>query len=89
MYMVKRKSFVPVSERALVQRINRKLLLDDQRLVKTRGAQAILDLGEYYVLDWRRNLALDTRVDPEDLGRELGALRPWERVAEPEVEEGE
>ena len=73
---------VPVSERALIQRINRVLASDDQKVVTTRGARAILDLGYYYVLDWRRNLAVQTDLDLESFGRELGCLKPWERLEE-------
>ena len=74
------KSKVPVSKAALFRRINRRLAQDDEVLKTTRGARAIMDLGEYYVLDWRRNWATHKDVDPEGLGRELGVLKEWERV---------
>jgi len=69
---------VPVSVKALVQRINRRLKDDEQILKKSRGARARLDLGEWYVLNWNRNLIVDKRVDPEELARELGVLHEWE-----------
>lgn len=69
-----------VSLSALMKRINRRLRANDEMLRTTRGERARLDLGDYYVHDFRRNLALDTHVDPERLGRELGVLREHERV---------
>jgi hypothetical protein len=81
MTKTKVKPFVPVSERALVARINRRLKKDWLRLVRTRGQRAILDLGEYYIHEMRRNLAFDTYVDIEELGRKLGVLKEYERFA--------
>jgi hypothetical protein len=73
---------VAVTMRALVQRINRQLKKDQEVLKATRGAQARLDLGAFYRLDWNRNLVLETDVDPEAMGRKLGVLQPYERVVE-------
>ena len=73
---------VLVTERALIQRINRKLWHDDQVLRKTRGTRAQLDLGWFYVLDWRRNFVVEHDVDPESLGRELGVLAEYESLAD-------
>jgi hypothetical protein len=72
---------VPVSERALVQRINRHLKKRDAVLKATRGGQAREELGDYYVIDGARNIVSAKHVDVEALGRELGALMPYERVA--------
>jgi hypothetical protein len=69
---------VPVGTRALIQRINRKLREDDQMIRATRGERARMDLGWYYVHDYRRNLALDTNVNLEQMGRELGVLHAFE-----------
>lgn len=80
--MAEQPILVPVTTRALIQRINRVLAKRDEQLRATRGARARLDLGDFYVHELRRNLALETRVDPEEFGRELGVLKPWERVVE-------
>jgi hypothetical protein len=79
---------VPVSERALVQRINRALAqkhgkfgqsrIGMVQLKKTKGGRAIQDLGEYYELDVYRNTIRSHHVDIEKLARELGALEKWE-----------
>jgi hypothetical protein len=73
---------LPVSERALIQRINRVLAKDGQRLRATRGERARLDFGWYWVHELSRNLCLDTHVDLESMGRELGCLKEWERLEE-------
>lgn len=70
-----------VSERAVIQRINRKLRPDLQMLRKARGVRAVYDVGQFCVVDLRRNLVLHTHVDVEDLAHELEVLKPWEEVA--------
>ena len=88
--MAKKRTGVPVSERALIQRINRKLNADRPTprqsgtidvLKRARGARAELDLGRHYVIDLRSNCVLHKDVDLEEFGRELGVLRPYEAVA--------
>jgi hypothetical protein len=72
------KAGVPVTARALVQRINRALSKDSEVLKATRGSQAVQDLGDFYVLDVRGNSVVRKDVDIEALGRKLGALRDFE-----------
>jgi hypothetical protein len=81
---------VPVSERALHQRINRALAKEGRCgyvLKKVRPDNRVIDawIGNYgYVLDADRN-TIEQRVDNlEKLGRELGVLKPYERLAEEE-----
>ena len=75
------KQKVPVSMRAVIQRINRKLADDDEVLKTTRGERARFDLGDYYILDQRRNFIAAKYVDPEELARKIGVLAEWEEVA--------
>ncbi len=70
---------VPVGERALAQRINRKLRHDDKALRKARGSW-VHDLGDYYIIDVKRNVLLYSNCGLESLGQELGILKPWEKV---------
>ena len=84
--MVMSEATVPVTERALVQRINRALRRKGQMLRQSRGERARTDLGDYYVIDLERNVLLLSRVNLEELARELGALQPWERVVDGEEE---
>ena len=69
-----------VSIRALIRRINRRLAHKYEILRKTRSHRWWSDLGDYYVLDWNLNFVVASHVDPETLGRELGALKSWETV---------
>jgi hypothetical protein len=73
---------VPVTTRALVQRINRKLAAEDMKLKATRGMRAVADLGDFYVIDASRNFVVDKDVNIEELGRKVGALQPWEVLAD-------
>jgi hypothetical protein len=72
----------PVSLRALIARINRKLRHDGEILKTLRGERGRTDLGDYYIVDIQRNCIIQTDVDPEKLGRDLGVLAKWERVEE-------
>jgi hypothetical protein len=76
------KQKVPVSERALIQRINRKLLDDDQVVKSARGSRAEQELGAFYVIDFRHNCIVKKDVALRALGRKLGALRSYEYLVE-------
>jgi hypothetical protein len=85
MAKVNKQNKVQVTARALVQRINYSLAKkNDLQVKKTRGARALLDLGEYYVLDVARNFVQETNVDIEDLGRELKVLADFECLEQEE-----
>lgn len=77
-----KKQTVPISGRALIQRINRKLKLEDQVLRAARGERARMDLGEYYIIDVRHNFVLFKDIGLKELGRELGVLAKYERLEE-------
>jgi hypothetical protein len=74
---------LPVSTRALVQRLNRKLHDDELEVRKTRGGRARLELGEFYLLNWRLPNIVQSHVDLEELGRKEGVLAVWERWDDP------
>jgi MOSC domain-containing protein YiiM len=68
--------------RALIQRINRKLRVDQEQLRTSRGWQAQAQ-GDYYVHGGERNTAwFLNRPDVEALGRKLGALHVYEHVVD-------
>lgn len=77
-----RKQTVPVTMRALIQRINRKLAKQSQVLKKVRGERARFDLGDYFIINTDRNILMYKQTDPEALGRELGVLELWESVVQ-------
>ncbi|MCY2991305.1 MAG: hypothetical protein NTY19_26040 [Planctomycetota bacterium] len=70
-----------VSKRAIIQRINRKLAPMDRKLKALRSQRWQSDLGDYYVVDLPRNFVVDSHIDLEAYGRELGALAAWETLA--------
>jgi hypothetical protein len=72
--------FVPVSARALEQRINRKLAAQGEKLKRCRSDRWRHDLGDYYVINVDKNIIVFKQVNLEVLGRELGALAPYERL---------
>ena len=39
------------------------------------------ELGNYYAINLHGNYITAQHVDPEKWGREMGVLRPWERIA--------
>ena len=69
----------PVTMRVLLDRINRKLKAVDCRLRKAKGGWDSA-LENYYVVNVPGNHIVEENVDPEMMGRELGALRFWEKV---------
>lgn len=65
----------PVSRRALVQRINRKLAKRGHRLKAGRGE----GVGDYYIAKGKQ---ITPHVNIERLGRDMGVLHPYERLEE-------
>ena len=76
---------IPVSQRAIMQRINRRLE-GFEKLKKNRSQQWHADLGVYYIVDENLNVLVDKHVDLEKLARKLGAIKAWETISEPEKE---
>lgn len=74
------KQRVPVSERAILQRINRKLKSGWKQLKTGRGLLLERTIGRYYVIDIRRNCVTQQYVDVEELARELKVLQSWEEL---------
>jgi hypothetical protein len=71
---------VLVSRRALIQRLNHALAETRLLLKKTKGGRMKKQLGEYYLIDLKRNALVEKGVDMEKLGRKHGVLAAWERL---------
>jgi hypothetical protein len=71
---------VPVTARALFQRVNRKLAEKGQRLNKSRSNAARAEVGEYYVIDTSGAAVARHHVNLVELAREVGAIEAWERL---------
>lgn len=74
------RKLVPVTLRALLARINRKLKPEMKSLKTARGDRMRQDVGDFYIIDVRRNFVMASHVDPEEYGRDLGVLREYETV---------
>ena len=73
----------PVTERALMARINRKLKHEDRVLRRCgEGSRSYNTLGRYYVLDTHKNIVVDLQVDLSHLAGELDAMTPHEELVE-------
>jgi len=74
---------VPVSERALIQRINRALKGDGEMLKAARSPRVADELGQHFIVRLtgkRNNVVTQRHVDVEALGRRLGVLSEWEHI---------
>lgn len=80
--MMTKQNQVPVTVRATIARINRKLAHEGEQLRTARGDRSWSNLGNHYIVDVNRNFVVADHVEPEKLARELGVLRPWEVVAD-------
>lgn len=76
---------VKVDFRAVLARLNRRLARDGRRLCRPRSERVRLDLGDVYLLDLNGNAVMERDVNVEQLARDLGVLRPFERIAEASV----
>jgi hypothetical protein len=78
--LAKRVVTVPVTMKALMARINRKLKANGEILKTARSPNVETSVGRYFICDVNRNTITRQRIDPETLARELGVLPAWERV---------
>jgi hypothetical protein len=74
-----RKNKVIVSERAILQRINRVLSKEGEMLKKSRPAYQT-EIGDFYLIDLERNFVIKKDVDIEALARKKGVLAGWETL---------
>ena len=72
---------VPVSERALVARVNRVLVKREEILKRcARSSRWHGELGDYYIIDFNHNVILKKDVALEEIATELKALKAWEKL---------
>jgi hypothetical protein len=71
-----------VTERALLQRINRVLEKKNHKICKSRpGSRMESNCGRYYELDTYRNAVTMSNVDLKGYGADLNVLHPRETIA--------
>jgi hypothetical protein len=72
---------VPVSERAILARINRKISVESRQIKKCRQDSNGFDhLGHYYEVNLHTNTVTDRHVDLERLAKSEGVLKDYETV---------
>ncbi|HZW66589.1 MAG TPA: hypothetical protein VFF23_12925 [Hanamia sp.] len=69
-----------LSQRALIARINRKLAHQHEVLRKSRQRLGYNELGDFYVIDFRRGFIVSKDVKIENLAVELGCLAESEKA---------
>jgi hypothetical protein len=72
-----------VTERALLQRLNRALAKQDL-CIRTCSdtSRWFRDFGRFYCVSLRINAVDATNIDLEEWGRKEGVLHPWEKLAD-------
>ena len=73
---------VPVSERALMARLNRKLQHEDRVLKKCRAGntRAYQELGDYYIIGYPHGGVDSANIDLESWARDYGVLADYEEL---------
>jgi len=71
---------VLISERALIQRLNRALANEHIIVKKSRPRVRYNQLGAFYAIDWQSNFIVDMNIDIEALARKKGVIAEWEAL---------
>lgn len=69
-----------ISERALLQRLNRRLADEGKEVRKTRGIFAVRELGDFYICN--SDTVLSDHINLQALARKLDCIMPYEELAE-------
>ncbi len=75
-----KNSKVKISDRALLARINRLLIKQNQKLIKCRSESCRQDFGDYYVIDVSLNAIIEKDIELEEIGCRLEVLKPYEEL---------
>lgn len=73
-------SKIPVTRRALFQRLQRALRRDDLLLKTARTERLRLNVGDYFTVGLFTNAVMDQHVDLEKMGKEYGVLHDYEAL---------
>ena len=72
-------TILPVTIKAITDRINRKLKHDNQKLMKI-PAKFRAGYGEHGIVDTETNTITSHNIELEALAQELGCLKPYENM---------
>jgi len=78
--MAKRPALVPITRRALITRVNRKLAENDEQLMVTRGDTPKIAIGDFWVRDNHKNCVIGKHIDLEEFARKIGVLADYEKL---------
>jgi hypothetical protein len=76
---------VPITERALLQRVNRALADDGKVVNRPRGkprADGPGDLGAFFIVDLKKKAVVEKNVDLVKLAKKLEVLRDYEQLVD-------
>jgi len=71
---------IPITRRALIQRLQRALKEDELILRAARNERVRQEMGDYYTIDLRTSGVMERDVDLEDIAREYGVLKDYEKL---------
>lgn len=78
--MAKQPLRIPVTRRAVLQRINRKLAHQGERLLVSRSQAEKAACGDYYRVNSNNHVTSPLTTSLEEEAKALGVLRPWETI---------
>jgi len=77
---VKEKKRVPVGERAVMERVNRRLAEVSQLLKICRKGPWLEELGRYFIVSTETGSLVERHVNLRECAEGLGALQSWEKI---------
>jgi hypothetical protein len=51
-------------------------------IIKDPQSRTMSDVGQYFIVNIKRNLLVNDHCDPEAVGREIGVMAEYERLVE-------
>ena len=77
---IETRARVPVGGRSLIQRLNRRLAKDHQKICMSRSRAAEAEFGKLIIVNTATGEVTTSIINLERFGRDLGALHPWEQL---------
>ena len=71
-----------VTTKAIIQRINRKLIKSDLKLRTSRSQSMIMQVGDFYIENYRTRLIVDKFVSIEECAKEYDCLNHNETITD-------
>jgi hypothetical protein len=78
-------TLISIDRQAVLRRVNRRLRERGQQMFRSRSERAAREVGDWYIIDFKKSSVTGSGLQLEECARQLGALRAWERLDEEEV----